>query len=129
MADALVDKNVPPFQSFLDAITLACLHPKRILLQTSRKNYRMRLGRVRTPLVESDPQPQHLAPNFHYHQESLPHEFRKNNPETSWKVARPAGIIGAIPSTAMNIFYTFGVYAAVQAAKGQPLVFGGDWSA
>jgi nucleoside-diphosphate-sugar epimerase len=89
----------------------------------------MRLGRVRTPLVESDPQPQHLAPNFYYHQESLLHEFCKNNQETSWNVVRPAGIIGVVPRTAMNIIYTFRVYAAVQAEKGQPLVFRGDESA
>ena len=127
MADVLVDANVPPFRNFLEAISSAGIKPKRILLQTGGKNYGMHVGTGRTPLVESDPQPKHLTNNFYYHQERLLFEYCKNHPETSWNVIMPFGVIGAVPNASMNTFYTFGVYAAVQAAKGEPLVFGGEW--
>lgn len=127
MAQRLCDANVPVFDTFLRAIEAAGLQPKRILLQTGGKNYGMHLGRVRTPLVESDPQPRHLQPNFYYLLEDLLKDFCVRNPCTEWNVIRPAAIIGATLNSPLNTFYCFGIYAAVQAHKNEALQFGGDF--
>ncbi|KAH7385609.1 hypothetical protein BKA66DRAFT_583232 [Pyrenochaeta sp. MPI-SDFR-AT-0127] len=125
--DDLVEANVPPFKNFLNALPVAGIKPKRILLQTGGKNYGMHIGRVRTPLVESDPQPRHLAPNFYYHQEDILRSFCDSHPETSWNIVMPAAVIGAIQYASMNTFLFFGVYAAIQAHKKEPLRFGGNF--
>lgn len=39
----------------------------------------------------------------------------------------PFAVVGAVPSASMNFFYSFGVYAAVQASKNEPLRFGGGF--
>jgi nucleoside-diphosphate-sugar epimerase len=127
-AQELVEANVPPFKNLLAALPLAGIAPKRILLQTGGKNYGMHIGRVRTSLVESDPQPRHLSPNFYYQQEDLLHEFCANHAETGWNVVMPAAVIGAVQYASMNTYLSFGVYAAVQAHKKEPLQFGGDWA-
>lgn len=128
MAEELVKTNVPLFKNMLDALPQAGLTPKRILLQTGGKNYGMHIGRVRTPLVESDPQPTHLSPNFYYEQERLLFEYCNTHTDTHWNIVMPAGVIGAVANGAMNSFFPFGVYAATQARKGEPLVFGGDFA-
>ncbi|KAF2856367.1 hypothetical protein T440DRAFT_106777 [Plenodomus tracheiphilus IPT5] len=122
----LVESNVPPFRNLLEALPLAQIKPKRILLQTGGKNYGCHIGRVRTPLVESDPQPRHLCPNFYYHQEDMLEKFCNEHPETGWNIVMPLGIIGAVQYASMNTFLSFGVYAAVQAYMKQPLQYGGD---
>lgn len=114
----LVESNVSPFEAFLNALPIAGIKPKRILLQTGGKNYGMHIGRVRTPLVESDPQPRHLSPNFYYKQEDLLRSFCEANPQTSWNMIRPAGVVGSTEYGSMNTFLTFGLYAATQAHKG-----------
>lgn len=124
-AQALVDANVPILENFLNALPLANIKPKRILLQTGGKNYGI-TGRVRTPMVESDPQPRHLGPNFYYPQEDMLKAFCAAHPETSWNVIRPFGIIGSIINININMMYGFAVYASVQAHKNEPLRFGGD---
>ena len=126
-AHELVDANVPLLRNFLDALPLASIRPKRILLQTGGKNYGAHIGRVRTPCVESDPQPKHLEKSFYYAQEQLLFEYCKEHPETSWNVIRPAAIIGAAPNAGMDMFQPFAVYAAVQQQKHEPLYFGGDF--
>ena len=126
MAEELVKANVPPFENFLDSLPLAGIRPKRILLQTGGKNYGMHIGRVRTPLVESDPQPRHLEPNFYYPQEDKLMSFCKQHEETSWNLIRPISVNGATDNASMNTFLSFGVYAAVQARKGEDLIFGAD---
>ncbi|KAJ4247420.1 hypothetical protein NW762_013095 [Fusarium torreyae] len=128
MAQDLYDANVPLFDNFLNALELAEVFPKRILLQTGGKNYGMHIGRVRTPLVESDPQPRHLQPNFYYGQEDRLKKFCKDHPQTSWNMIRPAAIIGSSPRAQIDTFYPFAAYAAIQAKKGEPLKFGGDFS-
>ncbi|KAF9874403.1 nad dependent epimerase dehydratase family protein [Colletotrichum karsti] len=125
-AQALVEDNVTLLKNFLDALKLAGIKPDRFMLQTGGKNYGMHIGRVRTPLVESDPQPRHLQPNFYYPQEDLVKSFCEKN-GSAWNVIRPAAIIGASSHASMNTFYPFAIYAVVQAHKGEPLVFGGDW--
>ncbi|KAH6695610.1 hypothetical protein F5X68DRAFT_198644 [Plectosphaerella plurivora] len=128
VAQKLVDANVPVLGAFLGALETAELAPKRFLLQTGGKNYGAHMGRARTPLVESDPQPRHLGPNFYYNLEDLVKSFCERHPGTGWNVIRPMGIVGSAESTWMNIFYSFGLYAAVQAHMGQPLKFGGDFA-
>ncbi|KAF4980522.1 hypothetical protein FZEAL_3457 [Fusarium zealandicum] len=127
MAKDLVEANAPLFENFMQALEAAEIKPKRILLQTGGKNYGMHIGRVRTPVVESDPQPRHLQPNFYYPMEDAMKKFCERHPETSWNVIRPVGIIGVTHSSPLNMMYPFGVYAAVQAQKKEPLRFGGEF--
>ncbi|ETS78421.1 hypothetical protein PFICI_10483 [Pestalotiopsis fici W106-1] len=125
-ADALVESNVLLLQNFLQALELAKIKPDRFILQTGGKNYGVHIGRTTVPLLESDPQPKHLEPSFYYIQEDLVKAFcQKQN--SSWSVIMPCAVIGASSQAAMNGFYLFGVYAAVQTHKGEPLEFGGDW--
>lgn len=126
-AEDLVEANVPPFKNFLGALSIASIKPKRILLQTGGKNYGVHIGRVRTSIVESDPQPRHLGPNFYYPQEDALRAFCDEHPETDWNIVRPFAIIGATQHASMNTFFSFGVYAAIQAHKGEPLRFGADF--
>ncbi|KAF5637018.1 nad dependent epimerase dehydratase family [Fusarium sp. NRRL 25303] len=125
-AQSLIDTNVPMFENLLEALPLANTVPKRILLQTGGKNYGMHLGRVRTPMIESDLQPRHIADNFYYHQEDLLKAFCNKYPETAWNMVRPFGIIGSAPNSPLNMFMSFAIYAAVQAHKGEAIEFGGD---
>ncbi|KAG9186816.1 hypothetical protein G6011_09924 [Alternaria panax] len=127
-AEALIEANVPPFRNFIASLPKAELKPKRILLQTGGKNYGMHIGRGRQPVIESDPQPKHLSPNFYYHQEDILFKYCEEHPETDWTIVMPAGIIGAVQAAAMNTFLAYGVYAAVQAHRKQPLQFPADFN-
>ncbi|KAI7362122.1 hypothetical protein KC354_g7555 [Hortaea werneckii] len=126
MADALVEANVPIFQNFLQALDLAKIEPKRILLQTGGKNYGGHIGRARLPYIESDPQPKHLSNNFYYFQEDALFKFCEEHPKTSWNIIRPFGIVGAAPNVGMNTFLPFAILAFVQAKRQEPVFFGGD---
>ncbi|OAP65517.1 hypothetical protein AYL99_01489 [Fonsecaea erecta] len=125
-ADELVKVNTALLDNFLGALTLSKIIPKRFLLQTGAKNYGIHVGRARTPAIESDPQPEHLEPNFYYPQERSLFKFCKDN-STTWNVIRPAWILGAVNNAQMNALHPFALYAAVQAQKGEPLYFPGDW--
>lgn len=125
-AEELVKVNVALLDNFLKAITLAKITPKRFLLQTGAKNYGVQIGRVRAPAIESDPAPTHLEPNFYYPQEKVLFEYCKAN-NTSWNVIRPAWILGAVSNAQMNALLPVAIYAAVQAHKGEPISFPGDW--
>jgi nucleoside-diphosphate-sugar epimerase len=127
-ADELVKVNGTLLENFLNALPLANISPTRILLQTGAKNYGMHIGRVRTPCIESDPQPKHLEPNFYYKQEATLFEFCKAHPNTSWNVVMPAWILGAVNNAQMNALHPFAIYAAVQAQKNEPLFFPSDWT-
>lgn len=126
--EELVKVNSALLKNFLDALPEAGIKPKRFLLQTGAKNYGVHIGRARTPAIESDPQPSHLEPNFYYPQEKLLFDYCKAN-SVDWNIAMPAWIIGAVNNAQMNALHPFSVYAAVQAHKGEPLAFGGDWNA
>ncbi|MCJ1333741.1 hypothetical protein MMC10_010441 [Thelotrema lepadinum] len=128
-ADELLDVNSRILSNFLQALPLAQLKPKRILLQTGGKHYGVHLGRTRLPCVESDPRPLHSGPNFYYPQEDHLFEYCKKNPDTSWNVIRPFAIFGAAVGAQMNMLYLLAIYAAVQAHKRQPLYFSGNWTA
>ncbi|KAH6628968.1 hypothetical protein C7974DRAFT_358526 [Boeremia exigua] len=119
--------NTKLLSSFLEALEIADVTPKRILLQTGGKNYGIQLGRGPQPCVESDPQPRQLSPNFYYPQEDSLLEYCKRHPQTSWNVIRPFGVIGSAVKAQMSGLYLFCVYSAVQAHKKEPLYFPGDW--
>lgn len=125
-AEELVKVNSALLDNFLGALTQAKITPKRFLLQTGAKNYGYHIGRGRAPAIESDPQPAHLEPNFYYPQEKSLFEYCKAN-NTTWNVIRPAWILGAVNNAQMNALHPFAIYAAVQAQKGEPLYFPGDW--
>lgn len=127
-ADELVKVNSALLANFLEALEIAMLNPRRVLLQTGAKNYGIHIGRSRQPACETDPQPKHLEPNFYYDQEKSLFEYCKRNPATGWNVIRPAWIIGAVTNAQMNALHPYAVYAAVQARRGLPIQFGGDWT-
>jgi hypothetical protein len=84
------------------------------------------MGRGRTPLVESDPQPKHIGPNYYYNQEDVLMEFRNEHSETDWNIVMPAAVIGTTNHASMNTALSWGVYAAVQVHKKEHLRFSGD---
>lgn len=127
-AEELVKVNSALLSNFLGALEEANVKPRRVLLQTGAKNYGVHIGRARQPACETDPQPKNLEPNFYYDQEKALFEYCKRNPSTGWNVIRPAWIIGAVTNAQMNALHPFAVYAAVQAHKGLPIQFGGDWT-
>ncbi|KAJ9621050.1 hypothetical protein H2204_012031 [Knufia peltigerae] len=122
----LVDVNVAMLSNFLQALGNTNIKPKRFLLQTGAKNYGSHIGRARTPNVESDPQPRHLAPNFYYPQEDLVFKYCASN-NVEWNVIRPPFIIGTSSTAQMNGLYAFAVFAAVAAERGTALAFSGTW--
>jgi nucleoside-diphosphate-sugar epimerase len=125
-AEELVKVNRALLDNFLQAIQLADITPKRLLLQTGAKHYGVQIGRIRTPAIESDPDLSHLEPNFYYPQEKLLFDYCKAN-NTSWNVIRPAWVLGAVNNAQMNALLPVAIYAAVQAQKGEPIVFPSDW--
>ncbi|EXJ60336.1 hypothetical protein A1O7_04488 [Cladophialophora yegresii CBS 114405] len=127
-SDELVKVNSALLDNFLGALTQANIIPKRFLLQTGAKHYGVHIGRARVPAIESDPPPAHLEPNFYYPQEKSLRQFCEAN-QTTWNVIRPAWILGAVNNAQMNALHPFAIYAAVQAQKGEPLYFAGDWDA
>ncbi|TKA33107.1 hypothetical protein B0A50_00660 [Salinomyces thailandicus] len=126
--EQMVKTNVPLLKNFLEALPIASIRPKRILLQTGGKNYGGHIGRARTPYIESDPQPKEISQNFYYPQEDLLLDYCKEHPECGWNVIRPFAVIGAVPSAGMNTFLPFAVLASVSAKKDEPIFFGGDIS-
>lgn len=124
--EQLVKVNAGMLSNFLQALPLANIKPKRFLLQTGGKSYGPHIGRARTPCLESDPQPRHLATNFYYNQEDLLFEFCKKH-ESNWNMIRPPWIIGATTNAQMNALYPFAVYAAVAAERSLPLAFSSTW--
>ncbi|KAK1479609.1 NAD dependent epimerase/dehydratase [Colletotrichum cuscutae] len=114
--DGLVESNVALLKNFLEALELADIKPTRFILQTGGKSHGVHIGRGRTPLLESDPQPRHLQPNFYYPQEDLLRAFSQKY-GTAWNIIMPCAIIGSSSQAGMNMFYLFGIYAAVQARK------------
>lgn len=125
-AEELVKVNSTLLNNFLEALKIGKLVPKRILLQTGAKHYGVQIGRIRTPAVESDPKPSHLEPNFYYPQEEALFNYCKEQ-NTSWNVIRPAWVLGAVNNAQMNALLPIAIYAAVQAQKGEPIAFPGDF--
>ncbi|KAF3483937.1 aldo-keto reductase family protein [Arthroderma uncinatum] len=123
-ADELVRVNTAMLSNFLEALKLAEITPKRVMLQTGAKNYGLHLGPTMTPQRESDPRVL-LEPNFYYTQEDVLFKYCKET-GAGWNVVMPSFILGAVKDAAMNMMYPLGIFGAVQAYLGRPLVFPGD---
>jgi hypothetical protein len=124
--EQLVKVNAGMLFTFLQALPLANIKPRRFLLQTGGKHYGVHIGRARAVCLEPDPYPRRVAPNFYYNQEDLLLEYCTQQ-DVGWNVNRPQWIVGAVTSAAMNAFYPFAVYAAVAAERGVPLVSNSTW--
>ena len=94
------------------------------MLQTGAKHYGIHLGPTVPPLHESDARVL-LEPNFYYPQEDMLFEYSKDT-GVEWNVVRPSSILGAVKDAAMNVVYPLGVFAAVQAHLGRPIVYPGS---
>jgi hypothetical protein len=113
------------FGNFLNALDLASIQPKRIILQAGGKNYNIHLGHCKVPLRENEPR-QELERNFYYTQQDLLDDYIKTHPNAGYNITIPQWILGAVAGTDMTIFYPLAVYAAVQRKLKQPLKYPGD---
>jgi hypothetical protein len=125
--ETITTQNVALLSNFLNALPLANVIPKRVLLQTGAKYYGLHLGPTPTPMEEDDAR-HGIQGNFYFPQEDLLAEWCAKYHST-WVVTRPCFILGAVESAAMNILWPLAVYAAVQAHLGKPLEFPGDEAA
>ena len=123
-ADELVRVNKNLLSNFLDALPLANVTPKRVMLQTGAKYYAIHLGPSKVPQVETDPRVT-LEPNFYYPQEDYLLEWCKKH-DAKYSTAMPCGILGAVPDAAMNLCFPLAVYATVQAHLKKPLEYPGS---
>jgi hypothetical protein len=122
--DDLTQQNVALLTNFLNALPLASVKPKRVLLQTGAKYYGLHLGPTATPMDEADPR-HGIERNFYFPQEDFLYEYSRKN-DSTWVVTRPCFILGAVEGAAMNIIYPLSIYAAVQAHLSGKLEFPGD---
>ncbi|KAH7346027.1 NAD dependent epimerase/dehydratase family protein-like protein [Pyrenochaeta sp. MPI-SDFR-AT-0127] len=120
-AEEMCKVNVALLQNFCEALPLANIKPKRIMLQTGAKNYGVHLGPAAVPQEEFAPRIT-LEPNFYYPQEDFLWDFCKQY-SINWNICMPAGILGAVPDAAMNLVFPLGVYASVQKHLGEKLEF------
>lgn len=123
-AEEMCRVNTTLLKNFCEALPLASIKPKRIMLQTGAKNYGIHLGPAATPQEEHHPRVM-LEPNFYYPQEDFLWDFCSKQ-SISWNVCMPAGILGAVPDAAMNLVFPLGVYASVQRHLGKPVEFPSD---
>lgn len=113
--------------SFLSALEMASILPKRFLLQTGAKTYGVHLGPTPTPEEENDPRVT-IAPNFYYPQEDLLKQWCRRD-QIHYNITIPGYILGAVKGAAMNILYPLAVYASVQKELGNSLEFPADVAA
>ncbi|KAK4942605.1 hypothetical protein LTR10_017734 [Elasticomyces elasticus] len=125
--DATTTQNVALLSNFLQALPLANIKPKRILLQTGGKHYGLHLGPTALPMEEDDPR-HGIEGNFYFPQVDLLKEYCKQH-DATWVETRPCFILGAVENAAMNIVWPLSTYAAIQAHLGKPLDFPGDVAA
>ncbi|CAK7235566.1 hypothetical protein SBRCBS47491_009336 [Sporothrix bragantina] len=126
-AEELATINGNLMRNFLGGLKNASLTPKRFLLQTGAKHYGFHIGPATNPSFESDPRIE-VEPNFYYPQEDALSAFCKETGST-WNVVRPSYIIGAVRDSALNHMVGLAIYGAVQAHRGLPLAFPGDYAA
>ena len=108
--------------NFLGACDVAGVKPRRVMLQTGAKNYGLHLGPTNVPQFENDPRVT-INENFYYPQEDALWKYCKEHPSTSWNVARPSFIVGAVGESLLNHMYGLAIYGAVQAHLKQPVHF------
>ncbi|KAL9113161.1 MAG: hypothetical protein Q9227_002773 [Pyrenula ochraceoflavens] len=123
--DGLVRLNSALFTNFLNALPLASVNPKRIMLQTGAKNYGLHNGATKVPQSEDAPRVT-FEPNFYYPQEDALFDYCAKNPSCGWNIVMPGPILGAVPDSPMNGCYGLGIYASVCRKLGHPLEFPGD---
>ncbi|KAF2659927.1 NAD dependent epimerase/dehydratase family protein-like protein [Lophiostoma macrostomum CBS 122681] len=126
-AEEMVRVNVALLKNFCEALPLAGIKAKRIMLQTGAKNYGVHLGPAATPQEEHHPRIT-LEPNFYYPQEDYLFDFCATHSIT-YNVCMPSFILGAVPDAAMNLVYPLGIYAAVTQHLHTPLDFPSDLQA
>ncbi|KAG9187337.1 hypothetical protein G6011_05208 [Alternaria panax] len=123
-AEEMCKVNTALLKNFCEALPVANIKPKRIMLQTGAKNYGVHLGPTATPQEETAPRVT-LEPNFYYSQEDSLWDFCKKQ-DIGWNICMPSGILGAVPDAAMNIVFPLGVYASVRKHLGEKLEFPTD---
>lgn len=116
--------KVALLKNFCEALPLASIKPKRIMLQTGAKNYGVHLGPSAIPQEETAPRVT-LEPNFYYPQEDFLWDFCKKQ-GIEWNVVMPSFILGAVPDAAMNFSFPLGVFASVTKHLGEKLEFPAD---
>ncbi|EJD55545.1 NAD dependent epimerase/dehydratase family protein [Auricularia subglabra TFB-10046 SS5] len=113
--------NGDMLDNFLKALVQnnAASKVKRIILVTGAKQYGVHLGRVKSPMCESDawlPEPPY-PPNFYYRQQRILHEFCAAH-GVDWTVTYPNDVIGFASGNFMNLASCVALYAAVHAELG-----------
>ena len=111
--------------NFLEALEIAKISPRRILLQTGGKHYALHLGPATVPMTEDTAAERVPHANFYFAQEDLLSAWCKKH-DATWSVTRPGFIIGANPTTPININYPLAIYASVQKELGHRLEFPSD---
>lgn len=115
-------------ETFLTALYLAAIKPKRFLLQTGLKWYGVHQGPINLPAKESDPRVE-LEPNFYYVQQDLLNDYCKQQPGVTWNNTFPSWILGSVKGSDMSIFYPLAVYASICRHLKKMLAFPGDIAA
>lgn len=100
-AEEMCRVNALLLSNFLEAMKIASIQPKRLMLQTGAKNYGGHLGPTKTPQEESDPRVE-IEPNFYYPQEDLVWKYCKDT-GCGWNVCMPGPILGAVPGTNLKV--------------------------
>lgn len=122
---SLLIKSVTLLSNFLTSLSLSSIIPKCFLLQTGGKHYALHLGPASIPMTEDTPALRIKHENFYFPQEDLLSSWAAKH-STSWVVTRPGFILGANPSSPINITYALAIYAAVQKELGGKLEFPAD---
>ena len=123
-AEEMAKVNTVLLSNLLEALPLASIKPRRIMLQTGAKNYGLHLGPTLVPQEESDPRVL-IEPNFYYAQEDYLWMYCEKR-SIGWNVVRPSFILGAVPDAAMNVCYPLAIYASVCKRLREPLRYPAD---
>ncbi|KAK5997635.1 hypothetical protein PT974_02999 [Cladobotryum mycophilum] len=103
---------------------------KRFILVTGAKQYGVQHGRVKLPMIETDPwlpEPPY-EPNFYYRQQRSVHAFCEKN-DVEWVVTYPSIVIGFAEGNFMDFGSALAIYAAVHKEVGTELPFPGGEAA
>jgi len=118
--------NVGPNRDMLvnavSAIDRAAPHLKRVVLVTGTKYYGVHLGRLKTPMRETDPR--HGGPNYYFDQIDWLTSYQREK-MWDWVELRPQTLCGFSPGSPMSIMPAIAVYAAISKELGLPLRFPG----
>lgn len=122
--------NNAMLENFLGALEITGAEKtlQRIVMTTGAKQYGLHLGRVKTPMEESDPwvEGEGRPPNFYYDQQRTLARLSK---EKNWDyvVTYPQDVIGLARGNFMNLSTSLGLYASIcKALPGSKLQFPGS---